>query len=765
VRLRDRIAVGAGITALSTAVLALGGAPTWSVVVIGFAAALAVASQVTSRRRLARVSPLVVVLGAAAALTALQLVPLPDGVLAALDPGGHELVADSAALTGDRGWMTLSLDPGNTRRALLELVAYLGLAWVALRFAASEVGRFRILAVVAVACGAAAFVGATHYVLGASALYGVYTPHRASPDVLAPLLNSNHFACLLALGAAVSAGLAMYDRQSTRARALWIVVGLGCVATALLTHSRGGAAGLAVAAAVFGVTIAVQRLTANAERRTPDALRVTVPALIIVVCTLVSVVWVSASGGVSRDVAETRASELSDPLSKYAAWRSSMTLIEASPWVGVGRGGFEASFTRVHPASAYHTFSHLENEYLQAVVDWGIPGAVILAGGLAWLVLFSLRRWRDGALAAGALAGAAAVATQSVVDFGVEMPGVAIPTILVASTLAYVRLREGSPLRGFVNPRAALVVAVILPAIWVASPTSRTLSEDHDRLTNQETPSLELAQDAMRLHPLDYLAPAYAAAASRAEPAKAMAYLNRALTLHPSHPDLHRVVARLLVQSGRPGQARVEYQLALRGTSTPEALIEEIVRAYPDAASAAAAIPADYRAVERVARTLANLGRPDVASIYLQHVVEVVPHNADAWQYLLNVAEARNDLETAEKAAKRRSELLPSVATTSAYARILIRRGKVTDAERVLAGVDRMPGATGEQVAVRLLLCDVYIEQKQWQRSRECLSAMRDAPAVRPETRRQIHARMARVEEALGNLRRAAFERAAAQPR
>src|SRR5262249_26096099 len=140
----------------------------------------------------------------------------------------------------------------------------------------------------------------------------------------------------------------------------------------------------------------------------------------------------------------THLTEVSAPRSKYAAWRSSATLIDDAPWVGVGRGAFEPAFTRVHPASAFATYAGLENEYLQAVVDWGVPGALLLALGLVWLAVMALRRWRHGPLAAGALGAFAVVALQSNVDFGVEFFGVAAPITAVVATLAYVPLKEAS---------------------------------------------------------------------------------------------------------------------------------------------------------------------------------------------------------------------------------------------------------------------------------------------------------------------------------
>ena len=762
-RFRDRIAVGAGATALATSVLALGGAPRWGLVAVSLAVGVAVASQVTSRRRMTRVSPLLALIGGAAGLTALQLVPLPEAVLATLNPTGHELIAARRALLGESGWMPLSLDPANTRRELLELLAYLAVAWVALRLAVTDIGRLRVLGAVALACGGAAALGAIHHIVGATALYGLYTPHRATPAVLAPLLNSNHFACLLVLGAAVSGGLALHDRQSVRARGLWVVIGLGCIVLALQTHSRGGVAALAAGATVFGVAVAVQRLTAGNEKRRPHTLRVTVPAVVFVTCTLISVVMISASGGVRRDLEETSTAELDNPRSKYVAWQSSLRLIEETPWVGVGRGAFEPAFTRIHAASAHHTFSHLENEYLQTVVDWGLPGAALLAVALGWLAIVAIRRLADGPLAAGALAGAAAVATQSVVDFGLEMPGLAVPTTLVLATLAYVPLREGRAAPHVVGLRAGLVAGLVGLSILVSVPGGRTVHDDHLLLTAQLRPTLEPALDAMSRHPLDYLAPAYAAQASAADPGKAIGYLNNALTLHPTHPDLHRIVARLLVHAGRPIQARLEYRLAFRGVDRPERLLEEIVRVFPDAETASQAIPPDHRNIERLVRALTKADHTDVAFRYLEHVVEHAPHDPLAWQLLFDQAELRKDTDAAIRAARRRAALAPSVAATTVLGRILVRTKKLVEADAALAGVERLPGATGEQVAARLLQCDVAIERAQWQRARECLSAMREAPAVRPEVRRQMHAKMARIETELGNARRAEWERKQAQ--
>jgi tetratricopeptide (TPR) repeat protein len=762
VRARDRIATTAIGATLGLAIFAVGGAPRWSVVLIAFAVAVAVASQLTSRRRAAQPEPLLWFLGAPVMLTALQLVPLPPGVLAALNPTGHELVVDGLALAGHRGgWLPLSLDPPNTRRELLESVLGFGLGWVGLRLASSDDGRVRILSAVAGACGLAALIGLLHVLLGLEALYGLYVPQQANPRFMAPLLNPNHYACLLSVGAVLAAGLSLHHRLP-RDRVLWIVVLLGCVAVALFTQSRGGVAALVAALTVFGVIIALQKMKARTEQRRPELWRVTVPAVTVILCTLIVVTYFSA-GGVRRQLDETTLDELEAPRSKFVAWRSALELLNESPWVGVGRGGFEPAFPRVHAASAHHTFSHLENEYLQAAVDWGLPGAMIIAGLLGWLVFVAVRRSDDGPIAAACLAACAAVATQSVVDFGVELPGVAVPIILVLACLTRSPLRETSRYRKWFAPWAAVVAVTVGLAIWVATPAGRSLAEDRERMVRGAEPTWPEVRELMIRHPLDYLAPVYGARALRDQPRQAMALLNRALTLHPTHSDLHRLAARLLARNGKLGQARLEYSLVLRNTMEPELHIEELVALFPAPGDVALALPADHPAWHRIVRALTGYQRSDLALLYLERVVEASPSNIDAWQRLQAIAEERGDKAMAEKAARRRLELSPGVLAATALGRVLVSEGNIDEAERVLRPFVKENLTTADQNDARLVLCDVMIARKQWLPALACLERVRDTTAGRAETRRATHARMAAVAEAMGNARRAELERKQAE--
>jgi O-antigen ligase/tetratricopeptide (TPR) repeat protein len=742
VRATDRASLTIGAVALAVAVLVLGGALRWAQAVVAVLIALALAVQLGSRRRLTRLSPLVALLGVTVVLTALQLIPLPAGLAAALDPVGDELRRDGAALVGAQPWRTISLDPAGTLGGLAFLVTLLGGALLGLRLASSERGRYLVLGGVALVCGLAAAVTGLHTLIGAQRLYGIYEPHVA-PTVLGPLFNTNHLGGLMALGAVLSVGLMFYRRQATQLRVLWVVTGIGCATAALATESRGAAIGLGLGLATLLAAGVAGRLRTAADPLRRRPLVNQLPIAIVVGIGLALAVYASA-GRVADQIERTTLAEYDHPMSKFAAWRSSLQLVEEAPWVGVGRGALEPAFTHVHEPSAFFTFSHLENEYVQAVVEWGIPGAIVVALALGWCVVTAGRRWRDGVLTAAALGACAAILFQSTVDFGVELLGLALPVTLVAATLLGVPLAETRARTGRAG-RAAMILALAGAALALALPITQTVHEDHARLPGASPD--ELARIVAR-HPLDYLAFGEAAAAglSTGDP-RAAKLLNHALRLHPSHPGLHRLAARMLAAGGHRSQAAVEYALAVHGSGAPRPLIAEIVAQLPDAALAAAAIPLDAGRRATYVRALGELGRDDVALRWLERLIDQPQRDLAAIDALYQLALRKGDLAAAERAARRRVAEARTNASRIMLARVMFRREQFDQVIADLADVPRWRGRLDEQADAWLLVCDAHLEQRAWDRALECLHKLDGAGVEGPARRGDITHRLSIVAE------------------
>jgi O-antigen ligase len=752
VRQRDRVTIALGAVALGVAVLVVGGALRWTQAAVAIATALALAFQLTSRRAIERVSPLVLLTALPLGLTLLQLVPLPAGLVEQLEPGNAVLRQDGPPLLGATAWSALTMDVAGTLRAAAFFTILLGVAVVALRFAASERGRFAMLATVAGLCGLTAVIVGVHEVVGAEALYGLYVPTQATPPILGPLLNPNHLGCLMAVGAVLSVGLLLHHRQANLARAGWALCGAACTATAMASLSRGAVLALGVGLAVTITTWLTQRLVVGTpgperggRRHRRRFLIRSLPLGIVVVCGLILVVYTSGSN-VTAQLGETSLQELHDPRSKFAAWSSATAMIEEAPWTGVGRGAFEPAFTRVHPASAFITASHLENEYLQVIVDWGIPAALVLGAATVWFLLVAIRRWRDGPLAAAAFGALTVVAVQSNVDFAVELLGLAVPVTIIAATLVYMPLRPAPDRRERVvgmTLRGLLVAGLGGAALILCLPMTTTVAEDHLTLARRDDLSDATLQAIVARHPLDYLT--YAVAAERAigrNEKGAIRLLNHALRLHPTHPGLHRLAGRLLLRNHYDTQATIEYATALRGTMNPRPLLAEIVAAFPKAELAAAAIPADYANVDGIVRGLDEVHRLDVATLWLRHVLVLRPRELTAIKLLRGLVTATGDVDAAIDVARRQVELEASTDARLALARLLFKAGKYDELRQLLADVAEWHGRSADIMAGWLLLCDALAKLDDPMAAEHCLRRLDVAGIVPPSGRGEVSRRL-----------------------
>ncbi|MFP2901598.1 hypothetical protein [Corallococcus sp. 4LFB] len=97
-------------------------------------------------------------------LCALQLVPLPPGLLAWVSPEAAALREDVLVPLGLTGWRPVSLEPSATWRELAKHLAYLLTFVAAVQVCRARASRQRLLAVLAFTGAAVAAVGWTRAV-------------------------------------------------------------------------------------------------------------------------------------------------------------------------------------------------------------------------------------------------------------------------------------------------------------------------------------------------------------------------------------------------------------------------------------------------------------------------------------------------------------------------------------------------------------------------------------------------------------------------
>jgi len=741
-RFRDWVTALACLAAVAVSIFGVGGVLRGTQAVAAILVALSLGAAWISKRGLARLSPLVTVLAIAAGFTALQLIPLPGGLLDALTPTANALREDGAALFGGSvsPSQTITTDRPATIGALVFFLILLGIAQITLRMSTAEKGRYRVVASVALMCGLTALTVGIHKLLGLRSLYGIYDPEYADPVMLGPILNGNSLACLMAAGAMLSIGLAAYRRQPGWLRAMWLLVVIGCGAITVATVSRGATLAFIAGGLMTICVLIAQRLIGHemSKRRRARFMTNALPIGVVAGCMVILVVWLNA-GNVERQLAHLSVDELSQTRSKFVAWRSAAQLVEETPWVGTGRGAFESAFTRVHPASGLAIYSHLENEYLQAIVDWGVLGALALAFAAIWLAVVAVKRWRDGPLAAGALGALSVVAIQANVDFGMEFLGLAAPITAIAATLVYVPLREVSRVGTVRALRAAHIAVLGIGAVLLLS--SATTLLDEDRRAIKEHPSFATVRAAAERHPLDYYSYAVGAElADRANNPRAIRLLNHAMVLHPTDPALHRMAARMLYRDGFVAQATIEYAAALRFTTTPAKLLAEIVAFFPRD-QAALAIPIDYPELELVVHTLTDVGRSDIATLWLARVLDQKPNQSRACEQLFLVAQ-QGDLNAAQIAGRRCGEMLPDYQTRLAIAQMLANRQGYQELIDLLRDVESWESRVDDKINGWLAVCDAHTALGRVDDAKRCLHRLDASPDMRVERRGEIITRL-----------------------
>ena len=526
------------------------------------------------------------------AMTVAQAIPIPEGMARALTPANAEIWDRSLSPLHELGpaWHTLSIAPAATRVEVLKGFFYCCVFLAALRVASLERGEQFLTRIVVFSTCLMAVSALAHMAVGADRVYGIYRPrelyaYRAGR--LAPLLNTNHLAAYLNIGACVALWCLVARRSIPRplsASAALVLVG-----TSVWQGSRGAAGAL-----LFGAILTIA-LTLFVRRRF-DSRRA--EAAILGACAVAAAFMVSVA---LSDVA--REHLVSREYSKYAVARASLRLVASSPWFGVGRGGFESVFSSVREGTTYYTWTHPENGMIQWLVEWGVPLSVACFAILGWALRpqLLLRAVRP---AVGAWAAVVAAVLHDLVDFHFEVPGVvalgAVCVAIVVSGRASTKESIPSVRRPSMRYAAfAMVAGTGVSVVLVWPVLFHTLAEERRQLSDlavDKTVSREAFNAVIRAAILRYPGEPFfplmgAVRAQVNDEGSVVPWVGRALERDPHFGRAHFVLARSLGPS-HAAQARLEYRLAYENdVQLRDQIVKESVRLVEDAGTALEMVP------------------------------------------------------------------------------------------------------------------------------------------------------------------------------
>ena len=493
--------------------------------------------------------------------------------------------------------------PWATRSAAAILLGFL-LLLVALSGARSESPALALVAGCAAFALAAAVAGLWFSRATPALLFGRFESHANAGTLPYGLWSRNHAAALFALTCPILLACAL---DASRSRGLRLAAALALLPVAAALVDDGSRGGLIFGA--FGAILLGAFLLRLPGRRIAGGVLVAFTAAGLVIAFTV------LAPRILHESLEQTTSMRGSNLERMELYALQARMVRESPLLGNGLGAFRTALGVFRENPSAMVPLHGESDWMETLVEGGIPAMLLWVALAAALLLPPLRRAvRGGAppLFGGLVAGACAVLAHAAFDFHLREPLVALAAIAAASAAFAWDARlgretaPGAPGRvPWLAPAGALAAVAILGLVARREIPRDLAFREAERLLSESSPEpgAVKAREAAEAAPRDGDAWALLGfaeemraqaqrpgVARRQRRADAIAASVRAIELSPASLGAARRCASILLQSGAEAEAadatrlalavsggsgatrRVAGQLLLRHGPSPEAL-------------------------------------------------------------------------------------------------------------------------------------------------------------------------------------------------
>jgi O-antigen ligase len=304
--------------------------------------------------------------------------------------------------------------------------------------------------------GASTFILGGIIVIGiATSTYSIYQMLTDSPMVLwetkpsvynqrfgSTFINPNHHAAFLILSLPLLLSFIIVRPTSALQRVLLSLAALGMIFSLYITKSRGGWIGSVTSLILLGCGL---------WRRYTAPIRTTI--IIGLILVMGSMTYISSSGFRERLQGTFSSNTDQSGLFRFWLWSPIIRMWLDQPLLGVGPGHFNVRFPAYRTALTQLNPIHAHNEYLEALVEYGLIGFIIILAFLARIAIKSAhifkitqthltnsfvtdtKNWHHRFLVIGSTAGLAGFAAHSLFEFNMRIPAVALTAATLAGTL------------------------------------------------------------------------------------------------------------------------------------------------------------------------------------------------------------------------------------------------------------------------------------------------------------------------------------------
>lgn len=444
----------------------------WLYVMLVPALACLVWRSLSGRRRTAPLSTALIPLSLGILVGLCQLLPLPSALQAQIAPRNHALwqtllpmptslqqveeaelpngtnrnseerrFAGQLGVAGLPAQTTISLYPASTRHDLALLVAAVAVFFIASRLFSSSKALLLLFFVVALNGAALSFFGLAQQLRWNGLLFGT-VPLSEGGAPFASFVNRNSGAGYLNMCLGAALGITIWVFASARPgegeywdsesilqrctrflsqlnpqRLAALCLGALIFSGVVCSLSRGGWISCAAAA---GITWTVVCLTHRVWGRVSLLVAAGVLGLALVA-------WVGRVDTVQQRLA-TLWNHGQRPDSRWAHWENGLHAASDFVTTGSGLGTYRFAYKLYERNGSQSWFYHAENQYLEALVEGGVPGLLLLLVTLAFVFAACLRLIRQPPSSGPFCCGVAALfilvsqAVHAGFDFGLYMP-------------------------------------------------------------------------------------------------------------------------------------------------------------------------------------------------------------------------------------------------------------------------------------------------------------------------------------------------------
>lgn len=496
---------------------------------------------------------LIIPLALFALLAVIQILPLPEGLLAYISPKTAQ-VHRSFTGANSSGTMTISVNPGATLEELLKFLAYAAVFFVAIDYCRATEHINRLLrTVVYMGVGLVVFA-IIQKMTWNGRLYWFYPLGENVPpghDIWGPYINRNHFAGYMEMAIPIALSYVMFTLSTINISAeisfkkrilkiirssklfpavIFFMLALTMAAALFATFSRGGILGSTVSLVIFAV-LAYKR----------KSLR----KVLWISIALIGLILLIISAALLADIESRFMAHEASSSARLNIWIDSFKLLKDYPFFGTGLGTFNDAYMGYQTKWSAIFFEHAESDYLEILTEAGLFGILAVGATMTAFLYSVLAAWKrqSGSYAKcigiGGLSAMSAMWIHAIGDFNLHIGANALTFTIIAaaacaSAVTAARHGEAEPppsahLQAGLRRTALAALVIIFTLTLLYLPITGLLSEYYQAkayriLDDKETDYLDQKAVSMDTLP-DYTA--------------AIRSLETAIALSPSRANYH----------------------------------------------------------------------------------------------------------------------------------------------------------------------------------------------------------------------------------